>query len=61
MDYNARHAIYINEPSLYKLIFSSKMKEAKAFTKWVCSEVLPSIRKTGSYMTKEQAIKKWKL
>ncbi|MFM7980668.1 MAG: hypothetical protein ACKPKO_15250, partial [Candidatus Fonsibacter sp.] len=37
------------------------MKEAETFTDWVCSEVLPSIRKTGSYMTKEQAIKRWKL
>ena len=59
--YHERTAVYINEPGLYKLIFSSKMKEAKTFTDWVCSEVLPSIRQTGSFMTKEQAIKRWKL
>ena len=39
----------IYEPGLYKLIFSSKTREAKAFTKWVCEVVLPSIRKTGKF------------
>ncbi|MFM7980487.1 MAG: Bro-N domain-containing protein, partial [Candidatus Fonsibacter sp.] len=53
--------MFINEPGLYKLIFQSKAANAEAFTDWECSEVLPAIRKTGSYMTKEQAIKKWKL
>ncbi|MFM7982380.1 MAG: Bro-N domain-containing protein, partial [Candidatus Fonsibacter sp.] len=46
--YHERTAVYINEPSLYKLLFISKKKEAKAFTDWVCSEVLPSTRQTGS-------------
>ena len=41
----------INESGLYSLIFGSKMKEAKKFKKWVTSEVLPMIRKTGMYMT----------
>ena len=41
----------INESGLYSLIFGSKMKEAKKFKKWVTSEVLPMIRKTGVYMT----------
>lgn len=39
----------INESGLYNLIFQSRKPEAKAFRKWVTSEVLPSIRKTGTY------------
>lgn len=39
----------INESGMYSLIFGSKLPTAKAFKKWVTSEVLPSIRKTGSY------------
>lgn len=39
----------INESGLYSLIFSSKLPGAKKFKRWVTSEVLPSIRKTGSY------------
>lgn len=39
----------VNESGLYNLIFRSRKPEAKAFKKWVTSEVLPSIRKTGSY------------
>ena len=42
--------IYINESGLYTLIFTSKLESAKIFMKWVTSEVLPSIRKTGSYV-----------
>lgn len=41
--------IWINESGLYHLIFSSRKEEAKRFRKWVTSEVLPQIRKTGSY------------
>ena len=40
---------FINESGLYSLIMSSKKPEAKMFKRWVTSEVLPSIRKTGSY------------
>lgn len=40
----------INESGLYSLIFGSKLESAKKFKKWVTSEVLPSIRKTGSYI-----------
>ena len=44
----------INESGLYALIFSSKMKKAKEFKRWVTNEVLPAIRKDGGYMvTKE--------
>lgn len=39
----------INESGMYSLIMSSKMESAKKFKRWVTSEVLPSIRKTGSY------------
>ena len=41
--------ILINESGLYALIFGSKLDSAKRFKHWVTSEVLPSIRKTGSY------------
>jgi anti-repressor protein len=40
---------WISEAGLYKLVFKSKLKSAEVFTDWVCAEVLPSIRKTGSY------------
>ena len=45
-----RSTIYVNESGLYTLIFTSKLKSAKFFMKWVTSKVLPSIRKTGSYV-----------
>lgn len=45
-----RNQIVINESGLYSLIFSSKMKKAKEFKRWVTSEVLPAIRKDGGYM-----------
>lgn len=43
----------INESGLYSLILSSKLPTAKQFKRWVTSEVLPSIRKTGMYATDE--------
>ncbi|MFA6397054.1 MAG: Bro-N domain-containing protein [Sulfurimonas sp.] len=45
----------VNESGLYNLIFRSNKIEAKVFKIWVTSEVLPSIRKHGSYSTTEQA------
>ena len=39
----------INESGLYSLIFGSKLESAKRFKHWVTSEVLPELRKTGSY------------
>ena len=42
-------AILINESGLYDLIFGSKKQEAKAFRRWVTNDVIPTIRKTGSY------------
>ena len=44
----------INEPNLYRTIFRSNKPEAKAFQDWVFEEVLPSIRKTGSYSIVDQ-------
>ena len=44
----------INESGLYSLIISSKLPKAKEFKRWVTSEVLPSIRKHGAYMTAEK-------
>lgn len=41
----------INESGLYSLILTSRKPEAKKFKKWVTSEVLPAIRKTGAYIT----------
>ncbi len=41
--------VLINESGLYSLILSSKLESAKAFKRWVTSEVLPQIRKTGGY------------
>ena len=43
------NAVIINESGLYSLILSSKLPKAKEFKHWVTSEILPSIRKTGSY------------
>ena len=42
-------AVVINESGLYSLILSSKLEQTKAFKRWVTSEVLPAIRKTGRY------------
>jgi|GEM_PF-6390630 len=40
---------FINEPNLYRVIFRSNKKEAVKFQNWVFDEVLPTLRKTGSY------------
>lgn len=44
-----QRALAVTESGLYHLVFTSQKPEAKAFRKWVTSEVLPSIRKTGGY------------
>lgn len=41
--------VYVNEPNLYRVIFRSNKPEARQFQDWVFNEVLPTIRKTGSY------------
>ena len=57
-----REVTFINEPNLYRVIFRSNKKEAVEFQNWVFDEVLPTIRKTGSYSLtinteQQQAIK----
>lgn len=44
-----QNANFVNELNLYKTIFQSRKESAERFTDWVAGEVLPSIRKTGSY------------
>ena len=44
---------FVNEANLYKAIMGSRKPEAEDFQKWVCYEVIPSIRKTGAYITDE--------
>ena len=46
-------SVLLNESGLYNAIFGSKLENAKKFRKWVFSEVLPSIRKHGAYITEE--------
>lgn len=51
----------INEPGLYSVILRSDKPEAKEFKRWICHEVLPAIRKTGSYSTAKPSIHMMKL
>src|SRR5699024_8020729 len=46
-------ATFINEDGLYYVILDSRKHETSRFRKWITSEVIPSIRKHGSYMTPE--------
>lgn len=48
----ARFTVVINESGLYALVLRSRKPEARKFAKWVTSEVLPAIRKTGVYVGK---------
>ena len=48
-------AIVINESGLYSLVLASKLPQAKVFKRWVTSEVLPQIRKTGGYIPTHDA------
>lgn len=52
----SRNMTVINESGLYSLIFSSKLPAAKEFKRWVTKEVLPTLRKTGSYTMNSQAV-----
>jgi prophage antirepressor-like protein len=54
LNQNDKKALYVNESGFYSLIFGSEKKEAKAFQRWVVQEVLPSLRKTGSYSLKRE-------
>lgn len=46
-----QNMVIINESGLYSLVLSSKLPDAKKFKRWVTSEVLPSIRKHGAYVS----------
>lgn len=48
-----QQATFVNEDGLYDVILDSRKKEAKRFRKWITSDVLPSIRKTGSYQSEK--------
>lgn len=50
-----KETILINESGLYSLILSSKLPSAKKFKRWVTSEVLPTIRKTGGYVDENRS------
>ena len=52
-----RKAMVINEIGVYSLVLGSKLPEAKIFKRWICRDVVPSIRKTGAYMTDETLAK----
>jgi len=47
-------SLYLNEAGLYSLILRSKMPKAIQFTDWITHEVLPTIRKYGSYKLKKE-------
>ena len=49
-----QNTIVINESGLYSLVFGSRLPNAKKFKKWVTSEVLPTIRKTGGYVNNDE-------
>lgn len=48
------NAVIINESGLYSLILSSKLPSAKQFKRWVTSDILPTIRQHGAYLTPEK-------
>ena len=48
-----RSAVLINEIGVYSLVLGSTLPKAKDFKRWICRDVVPSIRKTGAYMTAE--------
>ena len=51
-----QHPTIINESGLYSLVLSSKLPTARKFRRWVTSEVLPSIRKTGGYIAGQKEL-----
>ena len=48
-----RNTVLINEIGVYSMVLGSKLQSAKDFKRWICKDVIPSIRKTGAYMTDE--------
>lgn len=52
----AREVYIINESGVYSLILSSKLPSAKAFKRWITTELLPAIRRTGGYMGRTEGL-----
>ena len=50
------NVVIINESGLYSLILSSKLPDAKKFKRWVTSEILPALRKTGTYSMQNMTV-----
>ncbi|WP_314879348.1 BRO family protein, partial [Haemophilus parahaemolyticus] len=48
--------LFVNESGMYSLVLSSKLEQAKKIKRWVTSEVLPAIRKTGKYQLQPQQL-----
>ena len=48
-----RNTVLINEIGVYSMVLGSKLPAAKDFKRWICKDVIPSIRTTGAYMTEE--------
>jgi len=51
---NGTRVVLINESGLYSLVLSSKLPNAKQFKRWITSEVIPSIRKHGGYLSGQE-------
>ena len=54
-------ALYLSEPGLYELLLKSRKREAEAFQDWVCEDILPQLRQTGSYHTNRKCHNKLQL
>lgn len=50
---NRQNATGVNEPGIYRLVFTSRVEAAERFKRWLAHEVLPAIRKTGSYIAEK--------
>lgn len=51
-----KETIIINESGLYSLILSSKLPNAKKFKRWITTDILPTIRKTGGYVNNDEGV-----
>lgn len=51
-----QNTLFVNEDGLYDVILESRKKEAKKFRKWITHDVLPSIRKTGGYISGQETM-----
>ena len=56
VDARVQSLVFVSESGMYDLVIMSRKPEAKAFKRWITHEVIPSIRKTGSYSVKQPTI-----